>query len=153
MTIRCLMDIAYLTGQRVGDCLRIKYADISSEGIFFKQQKTGAKVIVAMTPDLDAAITRARSLHESVKGLTLFHRRDGSLIPYSTIREQWSRACKAAGVENARFHDIRAAAATDAKARGLDSKTLLGHTTESSHNRYLRAKEVKVATPNKSRNS
>lgn len=29
----------------------------------------------------------------------------------------------------------------------MDSRTLLGHTTESSHNRYLRSKIVHVAQP------
>ncbi len=152
-TLQCLMDIAYITGQRMGDCRHIKYSDISEAGVFIKQQKTKARVLIAMTPDLAEVIARARALHQSVKGLTLFHRRDGTPIPYNTIYGHWARACEAAKVEDANFHDIRAAAATDAKAQGLDSKTLLGHTTESSHNRYLRSKETKVATPNRARKS
>lgn len=152
-TLQCLMDIAYITGQRMGDCRHIKYSDISEAGVFIKQQKTKARVLIAMTPDLAEVIARARAIHQSVKGLTLFHRRDGSPIPYNTLYGHWARACAAAKVEDANFHDIRAAAATDAKAQGLDSKTLLGHTTESSHNRYLRSKETKVATPNKARKS
>lgn len=152
-TLACLMDIAYITGQRMGDCRHIKYADISEAGVFVKQQKTKARILIAMTPDLAEVIAKARTLHQSVKGLTLFHRRDGSPIPYGTLYHQWSNACRDAKVEDAHFHDIRAAAATDAKAQGLDSKTLLGHTTESSHNRYLRSKETKVATPNRARKS
>lgn len=152
-TLACLMDMAYITGQRMGDCRHVKYADISDAGVFIKQQKTGARVLIVMTPDLAEVIARARALHQSVKGLTLFHKRDGKPIPYSTLYGQWQRACEAAEVEDANFHDIRAAAATDAKAQGLDSKTLLGHTTESSHNRYLRSKETKRATPNRARKS
>jgi integrase len=152
-TLACLMDIAYITGQRMGDCRHIKYSDISDDGVFVRQQKTKARVLIAMTPDLAEVIARARALHQSVKGLTLFHRRDGTPIPYGTLYHQWSNACCNAKVKDAHFHDIRAAAATDAKAQGLDSKTLLGHTTESSHNRYLRSKETKVATPNRARKS
>ena len=150
-TLACLMDLAYITGQRMGDCRHIKYADISEAGVFIKQQKTKARVLIAMTPDLAEVIARAKTLHQSVKGLTLFHKRDGKPIPYGTLYHQWANACRDAKVEDAHFHDIRAAAATDAKAQGLDSKTLLGHTTESSHNRYLRSKETKVATPNRAR--
>ena len=102
---------------------------------------------------LAEVIATAKTLHQSVKGFTLFHKRDGKPIPYGTLYHQWSNACRGAKVEDAHFHDIRAAAATDAKAQGLDSKTLLGHTTESSHNRYLRSKETKVATPNRARKS
>lgn len=146
-TLQCLMDLAYITGQRIGDVMNIRYADITEAGVFIKQQKTGNRVLIAMSPDLEAAIAQARTLHKSVKGLTLFHKRDGSLLAYTTIYGHWKRACTAAKVEDAHFHDIRAAAATDAKAQGLDSRTLLGHTTESSHNRYLRSKETPVATP------
>ncbi|WP_184415215.1 tyrosine-type recombinase/integrase [Rhodocyclus tenuis] len=152
-TLQCLMDLAYITGQRMGDVLKVKYSDISEAGVFVKQQKTGQRVLIAMTPDLDAAIKQARAIHQSVKGLTLLHKRDGAPLAYGTIHHQWKKACSDAKVEDAHFHDIRAAAATDAKAQGLDSKTLLGHTTDSSHNRYLRSKETPVAKPNRARKS
>lgn len=151
--LACLMDLAYITGQRIGDCRHIKYSDISETGVFIKQQKTKTRVLITMTPDLAEVIARARRLHQSIKGLTLFHGRDGRPLPYGTLYQHWVKACEAAKVENAHFHDIRAAAATDAKAQGLDSKALLGHTTDSSHNRYLRSKETKVATPNRARRS
>lgn len=152
-TLKCLMDLAYITGQRMGDVIKIRYADISDEGVFIKQQKTRNRVLISMTPDLDAAIKEARSIHQSVKGLTLLHKRDGKPLAYGTIHHQWVKACTAAKVEDAHFHDIRAASATDAKKQGLDSKTLLGHTTDSSHNRYLRSKEVPIASPVPARKS
>ncbi|MEN3113105.1 tyrosine-type recombinase/integrase [Uliginosibacterium paludis] len=152
-TLQCLMEIAYITGQRIGDVMNIRYSDITEAGLFVRQQKTKARVMITMTPDLTAAINKARSIHQSVKGLTLFHKRNGELLAYSTIYGHWQKACKAAGVEDAHFHDIRAASATDAKKQGLDSRKLLGHTTESSHNRYLRDKETPVATPVPARKS
>jgi integrase len=152
-TLQCLMDLAYITGQRVGDVMSIRYSDVSEVGLFVKQQKTGARVLIAMSPDLEAAIAQARTIHQSVKGLTLFHKRDGSPLAYNTIYGHWKKACADAKVEDAHFHDIRAAAATDAKAQGLDSRALLGHTTESSHNRYLRSKETPVAKPVRARKS
>lgn len=152
-TLRCLMDLAYITGQRIGDVMGIRYADIDDTGVFIRQQKTGNRVLISMTPDLEATIAQARAIHRSVKGLTLFHKNDGTPLAYTTIYGHWKRACAAAKVENAHFHDIRAASATDAKSYGLDSKTLLGHTTDSSHNRYLRSKEVPVATPVPARKS
>ena len=152
-TLQCLMDIAYITGQRMGDCRYIKYSDIGEAGVYVKQQKTKVRRLISMSPDLAAVIARAKALHQSVKGMTLFHRRDGTPIPYSTLYHQWTNACRDAKVEDANFHDIRAATATDADEAGMDSKTLLGHTTESSHIRYLRSKKVKVATPMPARKS
>lgn len=152
-TLACLMDLAYLTGQRIGDVMKIKYADITEEGIYVKQEKTKARRLIVMTADLEAAIREARTIHQSVKGLTLFHKRDGKPLAYSTIYGHWRRACAAANVEDAHFHDIRANAATEADEAGMDSRTLLGHTTESSHQRYLRSKKVKKATPLPARKS
>ncbi len=146
-TLQALMDMAYITGQRLGDVVKIRYADITDAGVFVRQQKTGARVLIAMTDDLAVAIAQARAIHRSVKGLTLFHKRDGSPLAYGTVHHHWLKATEAAGVEDAHFHDIRAASATDAKAQGIDSKALLGHTTESSHNRYLRSKETPTAAP------
>lgn len=152
-TMRTIMDMCYLTGQRIGDILNLRLQDIDADGIYFKQQKTGNRLKVAMTPDLEAVIAEAKSLHACVRGMTLFHSRSGKPFSYWTVRTLWERATLAAGVEDAHIHDIRAKAATDAKSQGLDSQTLLGHTTESSHLRYLRSKEIPVAQPVKLRQS
>lgn len=150
-TLQAMIDLCYLTGQRIGDVLAIRYADITDDGIYFKQQKTGNRVMIAMTPDLTAAVARAKALHDNLRGMTLFHTRGGKPFAYWTVRTLWERATLAAGIEDAHIHDIRAKAATDAKAQGLDSKTLLGHATDSAHARYLRSKEIPVAQPVKLR--
>jgi integrase len=146
-TMRAIMDISYLTGQRIGDVLAIRIADLGDDGITFKQQKTKNRLIVGWTDDLRAAVATARALHQSVKGMTLFHSRKGTPFTYSTVRTLWDRACVGAKVEDAHMHDIRAKAATDAKKQGIDSQALLGHHSESSHLRYLRSKETPIVTP------
>ncbi|MFU1921760.1 tyrosine-type recombinase/integrase, partial [Klebsiella pneumoniae] len=60
--MRCIFELAYLTGQRIGDVLSIKLDDVSDDGIAFQQQKTGSKVLISMTPDLDAVVQRAKAL-------------------------------------------------------------------------------------------
>ena len=142
--MRAIMDICYLTGQRIGDVLSIKYSDLSDEGIAFIQEKTSTRLTVAWSPDLRTAVDTAKSLHQSVKGMTLFHTRDGGKYSYSTIQTWWVRAKKYSGIENAHIHDIRAKSATDAKKQGVDSMALLGHKSESVHQRYLRHKESPV---------
>jgi len=152
-TLRAIIDICYLTGQRIGDVLAIRHADITDDGIYFKQQKTGNRVRIAMTPDLSAAVAQAKALHDNLRGMTLFHTRGGKPFAYWTVRTLWDRATLAAGIEDAHIHDLRAKAATDAKAQGLDSKALLGHASDSAHARYLRSKEIPVAQPVKLRQS
>lgn len=152
-TMQCLMDIAYITGQRKGDVMAIKYSDISESGVFIKQQKTKTRRLIEMTPDLSKAIEAAKALHPSIKGMTLFHKGDGKPLSSTTMYGHWRRACDAAGVVGANFHDIRAGTATDADEAGMDSQSLLGHTTESSHKRYLRSKKVKKVSPLPARNA
>ena len=149
--LACMMDMAYITGQRVSDVRLMRLADISEAGVYVKQGKTGIKLLLDMTPDLREVIASAKSLHSTVRGLTLFHNAQGAPWSDSYIRKLWAKACAAAGVEGARFHDIRAAAGTDARKAGLDSKALLGHRSDSAHERYMRDKTVPLVTPNKRR--
>lgn len=146
-TLRSIMDLCYLTGQRIGDILAIRHTDLGGDGIAFKQQKTGHRMIVQWSLDLEAAVARAKTLHASLRGMTLLHTRHGKPFSYNTVRTLWDRATASAGVEDAHLHDLRAKAATDAKKQGKDSKALLGHASESSHLRYLRSRETAVAAP------
>lgn len=144
--LQVIMDLCYLTGQRISDVLNIRYSDISDEGIAFKQQKTGAKLLVQWTPELRAVVETAKALHGNVRALTLLHNRMGKAPDYSTTHEQWTLACKAAGVVDANLHDLRAMSGTAAEAQGLDPTKLLGHTTAAQTKRYLRAKKTPVVS-------
>ena len=145
--LQSMMDMLYLTGQRISDVISIKHADLTDEGIVFRQQKTGHRMIVAWSDELRVAVASAKKTSTNIKGMTLYSNRRGKMWSYSSINKMWLEAMRSVGIENARIHDIRAKSATDAKQQGLDSKKLLGHSTESSHNRYLRSKETAIATP------
>lgn len=146
-TMRAIMTVLYLTGQRISDVKTIRYSQMTDEGIVFEQMKTKNRLCVAWSPELREAVAAAKSLHSSVKGLTLFHTRQGTVFSHSTIRTLWDRAVSKAGVVDAHIHDIRAKTATDAKKQGLDAKALLGHMSESSALRYQRSKETPIVEP------
>lgn len=146
-TLRAIIAISLQTGQRIGDVLKMTYADISEAGVYVQQEKTGEKLRLAWTPDLREAIDTAKSLHTSVKGMTLFSTKKGKPLPYSTVRGWWLKARADAGVTDGNMHDIRAKAATDADDQGLDSMALLGHRSEQTHQRYLRGKAIKTVQP------
>lgn len=140
--LRCMIDLLYLTGQRIGDILTLRRFDITEAGIAFKQQKTEARLIVEWTPELRAAVDAAKALHTNVKALTLFHTQRGGPPGYETVWEQWVRACKAAGVQDANPHDLRARSITDAEEQGLDPQALAGHTDRKMTERYIRARKI-----------
>lgn len=64
--IRIAMDLALLTGQRQGDLLRLKWSDVTPDGIRFAPAKTAKKVgkrlLVERSPAIDAVLARAHAL-------------------------------------------------------------------------------------------
>lgn len=142
LTIRCLMDLGYLTAQRIGDLIDIKLRDITKDGIMFQQNKTSKKLLIGMNDDLQAIIDRCRRIHPKIKGLHLLHARDGKKYTYSGISAMFRNAVKKSGVQNFHFHDLRAKALTDASRAGLDAQMLAGHATEAMTAHYVKRREI-----------
>lgn len=142
--LRAMMDLCYLTGQRIGDVLAIKRADLQAEGIYVEQQKTKKRLLIAWTPELKAAVEAAKALHGPVAGLYLLKGRQGGPMTYVVAWKDWRAACKAAGVTDANIHDLRAMSGTEADAQGLNAQRLLGHTDARTTRMYLRDKTVPI---------
>ena len=59
--LRDAMDLAYYTGQRVADVLKMKRADIHEGALWVRQAKTKAKLRIAIEGELAAVIERIRA--------------------------------------------------------------------------------------------
>lgn len=148
--MRAIYEMCYLTGQRIGDVLAIRLADISAEGIAFKQEKTNARLLVQMTPDLEDLIGRIKALPRKIRGLTLFcSPRGGKPVHYSSVKDAFAISCKKAGVEDASLHDLRAKSLSDTDDQGNDAQKLGGHTDAKMTQRYLRLRKINVGLPPK----
>lgn len=146
--MRSIYEMCYLTGQRISDVLNIRLADISDEGIYFAQQKTKARLIVRMTPDLQALIARIKALPRKVRGLTLFTARSaGKPVSYDTAKQAFRVDCRKAKVKGATLHDLRAKSLTDTDKQGNNAQKLGGHTDAKMTARYLRLREIDIAEP------
>jgi integrase len=145
-SMRVIFEMCYLTGQRIGDVLKIRLADISDAGIEFRQEKTGAKLIVSMTPDIAEVVARAKALPRKVRGMTLFCGRGGKPVLYEVAKQAFAAAREAAGVADVTIHDLRAKSLTDADGEGKDAQKLGGHTDARMTARYLRGKKPTIAT-------
>ena len=137
-----VMDLCYLTGQRISDVLKIARGDLREDGVFVVQQKTKARVLIRWNPDLRKAVDRALALHGEVPGLYLLGKKPPS---YSWAWKNYKAAREAAGIDNVVLHDLRAMSGTEADAQGVDPQKLLGHTDRKMTERYLRDRKITEA--------
>jgi integrase len=143
--LRATMKLQLLTGQRIGDVLRIGRGDLLEDGIAFAQQKTGSRLVVEWSDDLRDAVAAALALHGSVPGLWLLP----GPPSYDAVYDRFRAAAAAAGVADARLNDQRAQALTAANGEGKDATALAGHSSTAMTQRYLRDRAIpRVAGPN-----
>lgn len=145
--LAAVMALLAITGQRIGDVLALRRDALLPEGIAFRQAKTGAQLVVAWSDDLRAAVASARALEGRVASLYVVPGRGSRQQAHQPIYRDWLDACAKAKVAGATLHDLRALAATEAQAQGLDAQALLGHTSERMTRTYLRDRTVPVVTP------
>jgi integrase len=143
-TLRDIIDLCYLTAQRISDVLSIRLADLTDAGIEIRQQKTGKRLLIRWSPDLRAVVDGARGRLPERKIVRidapgyLLAQRTGRIRSYGGVRDLWRRACLRAGVADAHLHDLRAKSLTDADRQGIDAQHLAGHSTQAMTARYLR---------------
>lgn len=144
--LKVIMDVQALTGQRIGDVLKIKREDLLKEGISFVQQKTGSKIIVQWSEELNTAVSRASEVFG--RGEYLFSNKLGNQTDYDTLKVMFKTAVTKSGVKDARPNDLRAMALTEAEGQGVDPTALAGHATAATTRRYLRDRKARLVAPN-----
>jgi len=156
--LRDAMDLAYLTGQRPADVLKLTRADIKDGAIGIRQNKTGAKLRIAVEGELAALLERISS--RKVMGMGLVNMPDGTPMSRSELRGALDRARAAASaaqpalaakIRQFQFRDLRAKAATDKEeAHGIvAAQDQLGHSTATMTKHYVRHRKGKLVTPTK----
>lgn len=119
--IGALMWLAYLTGLRRGDLLRLSRFQLKDDGIEVKERKTGKRVLIEWTPELRRIVDQ-----------TLADSPDDRLFPLteSAVNTAWGRFQRklaATGAERFQLKDLRAKHATDFEESGGDATSQLGH--------------------------
>ncbi|VVE30874.1 integrase [Pandoraea eparura] len=134
--LRDAMDLAYLTGQRPSDVLKLSMTDIQDGTLAIKQAKTGTKLRILIEGELAALIERIKAREQKTKGLRLVQDENGRHLTYWQLANRFEEARAAAKV-TFQFRDIRAKAATD--VGGLDSaQQLLGHASRAMSEHYVK---------------
>jgi integrase len=168
--IVALIDLAYQTAQRIGDLLALNWADVSEDGILFHPAKTvnssGVRMLVEMTPDLQATLDSAKAGKVKAIGPVICTQAGGRFT-YSGAQTAWKRACHRARqryekrcaesgetpdprhLVGMHFHDLRAKALTDKRRQegAAAAQALAGHTTAEMTAHYTKAREVEHVKP------
>lgn len=136
------MDLAYRTGQRVGDVLAMTRQDIRDGELWIVQEKTKAKVGIRMEGLLKALVERILARSRPVPSMYLICDRRGQRVRYKAFNDRFVAARKASG-QDWQFRDIRAKTATDLPEI-RHAQGLLGHKYETTTAGYRRPKGVAV---------
>lgn len=133
-----ILIIALSTGMRKGEILKLtwKHVDFQNRFIRVVNGKNGEARNVPMNAYLESILQDLKKKCTNRDGY-VFTRRNGERI--RSIKDAFTAACKRAGIEDFRFHDLRHTAASLLAAGGCDIITLqhvLGHKTLAMTQRY-----------------
>jgi integrase len=157
LMLAALVDMAYLTGQRIADLLALQWGAIGDAGITFRPEKTagstGAQVLIGWTPKLVDVVRRLREMRRGRRvvdldaGAWVFTTQSGRQAGYWGMSSAWRRACERAGIKDAHFHDLRAKALTDTEEQqGMQAARRKGaHSTEGQTADYIRHRKPQVS--------
>ncbi|WP_245608549.1 tyrosine-type recombinase/integrase [Stenoxybacter acetivorans] len=154
--IQFVMLVAYLIGQRVADCLKIKVSDIHDDELWIVQNKVNAKVRIKIEGLLaevlaQLLVERGTVIHDYLFINLGRVRHAGQPLSYEMLRGGMDRARAAARIDKQQFQfrDLRAKAATDKDEQlGIEAaRTLLGHSNQMMTADYIRNRKGKLVAP------
>jgi len=148
--LRDALDLAYLTGQRPADTLRMSSLDIIAGALTVQQGKTGQKMRIEIVGELAALIERIelRKQAHKVHSLALICNESGRPLTELALRSRFDKARIAAAKQHPslkdqiaafQFRDLRAKAGTDkADTHGMrEAQMQLGHKSMTMTEHYV----------------
>ena len=127
--LQAAMDIAILTGLRMGDILNLTKDSIKEKGLYCQTSKTTRALLFLWSPALFEAINLAQ--RSSNDGYYIISNKHGQRYTSSGFKSLWQRtikkACQIEDIERFQFRDLRTKAACDSKD---DPTRLLGHSSD-----------------------
>lgn len=148
--LRDTMDLAYFTGQRPADVLRMSETDIKDGVLVFGQAKTDRPMRIAVEGDLARLIERMaeRKRQFAVRPLALLVDESGKPMTKAKLRTRFEAARAKAGLtgQEFQFRDLRRKAASDLRDQsGIEqAQALLGHSSVTMTEHYASGKAKKV---------
>ncbi|MEO4029976.1 tyrosine-type recombinase/integrase [Chromobacterium vaccinii] len=153
------LDLAYFTGQRPADVLKMCETDIAGELLWIVQNKTDKKIRIKIQGALKSLILRITMRKELLNSKTkkLLINEKGEALSKNMLRNRFDKARDEAikaqpelaqKIRQYQFRDLRAKAGTD-KGNREEAQRLLGHTSMTMTEHYLRDRAGDIVTPTK----
>jgi len=130
--------LAAVTGLRIGEIRNMRWADVNFESgaLTLPKTKTGRRIHTMPSAALALLADGKRPGDCVISG-----RDPNNPLDYRSIQRHFAKACRAAGIENARIHDLRRTIMTEAASLGVGAHLLrdfVGHKTTAMAERYAR---------------
>lgn len=152
--VRNAMDLAYLTGQRPADVLKMTTRDVRDGCVWVQQNKTGARLRIDLEGRLAVLVESLKSVPPGkIASAFLIRNEEEQPLTYSAMTQRFSKArdaaidrardsgqaALAASLKGFQFRDLRAKAASDLEDLAAAQK-LLAHGSATMTEHYVRAR-------------
>ena len=140
------MEIAYLCAARQADVLALTYSQLTENGIYIKQGKTGVAQIKSWTERLRAAIKLSDTLpiDVGISSIYILHQSRGSGYSRDGFNSRWRKAKEVVAKKfphlnfNFTFHDLKAKGISDLDGSLSEKQQISGHKNMTQTARYDR---------------
>jgi integrase len=154
------LDLAYLTGARPADTVKLSETNIQNDELVFQQNKTGGILRLSITGDLKKLINSIvlRKKSHKVRTLQLICTETGRPISQNALRLRFEDAREKAArlnpsisenIKAFQFRDLRAKAGSDKAESGdmREAQLQLGHGSMAMTEHYVRARRGQKTSP------
>ena len=131
--------VASMTGLRISECLSMEWENVDFESgrALLPDTKTGERTVPLAAPVLQLMqeLPQVNGNGHVFPGATR-----NSAVGYKKVRAVYLDACAAAGLDDAKLHDLRRTVATNLAGAGVNAfglRDVLGHKTLTMSNRYV----------------
>lgn len=137
--LKPILLIAYQLGLRWGEIMSLTWDCVDLQRGFLcvlgAKCKTGERRLIPLTPEVRHMLREKSKVHHLGTNHVFLY--EGH--PIQRVKRSFKTACRNAGIQDLRFHDLRHCAATNLRRAGVDTVTamkIVGHKSERMHRRY-----------------
>ncbi|WP_108477971.1 phage integrase Arm DNA-binding domain-containing protein [Providencia alcalifaciens] len=150
--LQCGMLLAIVTGQRIGDIVKMKFSDIWDDMLHIEQEKTGSKLAIPLSIKCDAIDMTLKQViskcRDAVLSQYLVHYRHttsqaqrGEQVTANTLTTTFKKARDKCGLTWAEksapsFHEQRSLSERLYREQGINTQKLLGHKSQKMTDKY-----------------